>query len=219
MKHEIRTVDTERGTYGVTAETYVASPLAQWRRDLKRRLNEARSNDFKICGVCGVRIERVLMEISAQSDAQWGKRKYCSPVCCRVGYGRMQKEKWQDPEYRAAQLLLQETVHKRVFPKKGVGRPSNRGSNNVAWRGESASYGVKHSWIRKIKGIPVQCSVCMATGVKIEWSNVDHRYRRIVDDYSAMCCKCHSEYHKKHGLRTHSPSGEGRRYAQRNSQG
>lgn len=69
------------------------------------------------------------------------------------------------------------------------------GKNNVHWKGDNAVQHTIHHWIVRWKGRPKQCEVCGTTDAKkYEWSNIDHKYRRVLDDYIRMCTKCHRNY-------------------------
>ena len=35
----------------------------------------------------------------------------------------------------------------------------------------------------------------------IQWSNIDHEYRRVRDDYNGRCPKCHRKYDDENNLR------------------
>jgi hypothetical protein len=80
------------------------------------------------------------------------------------------------------------------------------GIKSVNWKGEIAVYGTKHSWVRRLKGKPNTCERCGKTildGKKIHWANIDHKYRRNLDDYIRLCETCHAEYDVANGLRKH----------------
>lgn len=73
------------------------------------------------------------------------------------------------------------------------------GSENTAWKGDSAGYVALHIWVRRWKGKAVCCEVCGLDDPnrKYNWANVDHKYRRVLDDYTSMCIPCHRRYDKK----------------------
>lgn len=89
----------------------------------------------------------------------------------------------------------------------GCGAP--KGSRH-RWLGENAGILVKHMWVKKIKGSPKYCEVCGKKGnyftcikkckeIKvwnIHWANIDHKYRRVLDDYTGLCQNCHRQYDK-----------------------
>ena len=71
------------------------------------------------------------------------------------------------------------------------------------WKGDNAGYSSIHHWVRDRKGSAEMCENCGKTKweTRIEWSNIDHKYRRDVNDYQALCVKCHKEYDKNAGLK------------------
>ena len=72
--------------------------------------------------------------------------------------------------------------------------------NNAHWKGDNVLYSGLHTWIRRWKGQPQYCENCGEIGKKcgrswdIQWANIDHSYKRILDDYIALCVKCHRNY-------------------------
>lgn len=74
-----------------------------------------------------------------------------------------------------------------------------QGANHGQWKGENVSYEAAHQWVRRWKGKPTHCEQCGApktTPWSIQWANKDHKYRRVLDDYIALCMKCHREWDK-----------------------
>jgi hypothetical protein len=53
-----------------------------------------------------------------------------------------------------------------------------------------------HMWIKYYKGNPQICVDCGITTKekKLQWSNVNHKYQRKLDDYAARCPKCHKKF-------------------------
>jgi hypothetical protein len=85
----------------------------------------------------------------------------------------------------------------RVYKLKHSKYPlkSRKGKDNPNWLGDSVGYFALHEWVRKWKGKPQVCESCGTTEAKkYEWANVDHKYRRVLDDYIQMCTKCHRKY-------------------------
>jgi hypothetical protein len=74
---------------------------------------------------------------------------------------------------------------------------------NRSWKGENAGYVAKHVWIKTLKGNPKYCENCGVEGKKVgwrwnlDWANVDHAYKRILDDYIGLCRLCHKNYDLK----------------------
>lgn len=79
--------------------------------------------------------------------------------------------------------------------------------NNPLWKGDGAGKPSKHMWIKNNYGSPSHCEMCGKIGKKlngrwnIDWSNINHQYRRTREDYQGLCCKCHCKYDKEKGLR------------------
>lgn len=73
-----------------------------------------------------------------------------------------------------------------------------KGLKNYAWKGDKVAYVTLHNWVMKWKGKPQKCEICGTTEAKkYEWANVDHSYKRILEDYIRMCTKCHRKYDKE----------------------
>ena len=62
----------------------------------------------------------------------------------------------------------------------------------------SSTYAAIHQWIVREKGRPNKCEHCGTEDAKrLEWANIDHKYKRNTDDYIRLCTKCHREYDKE----------------------
>ncbi len=77
-----------------------------------------------------------------------------------------------------------------------------KGESSYAWKGDDAGYSSIHKWIHRWKGRADHCDGCGIKGKRYEWSNVDHKYRRVLDDYIPMCASCHRNYDKNNEKRT-----------------
>ena len=38
------------------------------------------------------------------------------------------------------------------------------------------------------------------TAKKFEWANIDHKYRRVLEDFIRMCTSCHRKYDYENNL-------------------
>ena len=66
---------------------------------------------------------------------------------------------------------------------------------NPSWVGDSIGIKGVHQWVNKWNGKPKICEVCgTIKAKKYEWANVDHTYKRILEDYIRMCTSCHRKY-------------------------
>lgn len=82
-----------------------------------------------------------------------------------------------------------------------ITRGDLKGSNHPLWKGDGASYISIHTWVAKWKGKPSKCEVCGVENKKqYHWANIDHKYKRVLDDYIRMCVPCHRNYDYKNHL-------------------
>ncbi len=67
----------------------------------------------------------------------------------------------------------------------------HKSEKNYAWKGDDAGYSPIHVWVKKWKGKPIICEVCgqIRTNKRFHWANIDHKYRRVLEDYISMCVK------------------------------
>ena len=79
---------------------------------------------------------------------------------------------------------------------------SKKEEENPAWKGnwEDLGCGQKHIRMKKLKLKPDKCEICGESG-KLELSNVDHKYKRCIEDYRWLCRSCHLKYDIKKGFR------------------
>ena len=70
-----------------------------------------------------------------------------------------------------------------------------RGKETNGWRGDLAGYFAMHKWVIRMKGRPNKCEHCgNEKAKKYEWSNIDHSYKRILEDYVRLCVCCHRQW-------------------------
>lgn len=86
---------------------------------------------------------------------------------------------------------------KHFSPSHKAAMSKNRtGSGNGLWKGDKVGYSAIHRWVRWHKGSAKRCEWCEITREtkKICWANIDHKYKRDLDDYISLCVKCHKWY-------------------------
>lgn len=77
--------------------------------------------------------------------------------------------------------------------KMGVGKTEEKSNS---WKGDKAGCGAMHEWVKREKGKASEHK-CVDCGKKSkDWSNIDHKYKRNLDDYQSRCRKCHRRYDK-----------------------
>lgn len=67
--------------------------------------------------------------------------------------------------------------------------------NKYAWIGNIVKYNGLHMWINNHKEKTGICTICNEYK-KTEWSNIDHKYERNLDNYWELCRSCHKLYDK-----------------------
>jgi hypothetical protein len=86
-----------------------------------------------------------------------------------------------------------ETRAKIAASLRGRKRPEMSNEKHWAFKGAEASYSALHHWMQRNHPRVGVCEECGATG-RTEWANLDHRYRRVRDDWRELCCLCHRRY-------------------------
>lgn len=75
------------------------------------------------------------------------------------------------------------------------------GEKNAMWKGDKVGYHCMHDWVERWKGKPKKCEMCgTETAKKFEWANIDHKYRRVLEDYIRLCTSCHRNYDYKNNI-------------------
>ena len=94
--------------------------------------------------------------------------------------------------------LVPRNAFKRGHTPWGKGKKflQTTGENNVNWKGENVGYFALHSWVKRHKGSPVECEKCKKNDKQsvYDWANIDHKYRRNLDDYIRLCRSCHRKH-------------------------
>ena len=82
----------------------------------------------------------------------------------------------------------------RIPWNKGKKLPELSGTKSPRWK-DGPLTGSIHDWVTSRKGQPKFCEVCGDTSPRrYDWSNKDHKYRRVLSDYVRMCRSCHRLY-------------------------
>jgi len=118
--------------------------------------------------------------------------KFCSKICKNnslLNVSRPQKTKEK----------ISNSLKGRTSPNKGKEVRWMIGKKNYNWKGGVAYVGNLHVWVRRNKGNAKICVDCGASSDKrvIQWSNIDHKYRKNLDDFVGRCVSCHKFYDYK----------------------
>lgn len=94
---------------------------------------------------------------------------------------------WKNPEYREKQK-------NKIMPT---------GEHVHNWSGDNPDYYALHSWIRNRLGSAWMCEQCGKDdeSSRYEWSNIDGKYRRDLNDYIMLCVSCHRKRDNSLNLR------------------
>lgn len=69
------------------------------------------------------------------------------------------------------------------------------GEKHYLWKKNFVGYIALHAWVSRWKGKISKCEICGTKNAKkFEWANIDHTYKRNLDDYMRMCTSCHRNY-------------------------
>lgn len=63
-----------------------------------------------------------------------------------------------------------------------------------SWKGDNVGFRGMHIWVAKEKGKASEHDCVDCGNQAYHWSNIDHKYKRTLDDYQARCVKCHKKY-------------------------
>jgi len=80
--------------------------------------------------------------------------------------------------------------------EKGWVKKGDIEEKGLNWKGDNVGIDGVHKWVVKYKGKvkEYKCIDCGKQGY--HWSNIDHKYKRDLDDYIPRCSKCHKKYDK-----------------------
>ncbi len=77
---------------------------------------------------------------------------------------------------------------------------------NPGWKGDKATFSSIHCWVRENFIKTNECEICGKIK-KLDWSNKNHTYKRIREDWQCVCRSCHQIYDYKYNNRTRSKNG------------
>ena len=119
----------------------------------------------------------------------WNKGKHHSPETCdKIRIKLIGNKNFLNKQHteETKEKIRNSNYHKNIKGRKG--------SENYYWKGDDAKYGSIHGWVNKNFNLPKKCELCGCTDKKLEWSNKDHKYKREISDWQAVCRSCHRRY-------------------------
>lgn len=98
---------------------------------------------------------------------------------------------------------LKKGHHQYKYPKNGntswykKGHLGLTGEKNPSWKGDNVGYWGVHDWIKKELG-PAKNQICACGEPAKNWANLYHTYNRDLNDFKAMCVRCHRNWDYKY---------------------
>ncbi len=86
-------------------------------------------------------------------------------------------------------------VFKKGHKTWNKGKRGLRGKDSPLWKGDKATYSAIHKWVQRNKNKADCCVKCGKIG-RLELANISGEYKREIDDYEYLCCKCHRDKDK-----------------------
>lgn len=65
------------------------------------------------------------------------------------------------------------------------------------WKGENADVRSIHMWVEYKKGKAKEHKCVDCNKQAMHWSNIDHSYKRDLNEYYPRCISCHQKYDKR----------------------
>jgi len=153
----------------------------------------------KICLYCGEKFYKNLTE----SKKYWATKKYCSANCGNEsrkgkkvpGHTKLMKKAWEEGKYKNRKPTRYINFGKNQIKEKNPNWKGDK-ADTYRWKNNYSEYVRLHEQIRKIKGYAKICEHCGSI-TNVCWANKSHEYKEDLDDWIALCPKCHYQYDKK----------------------
>lgn len=147
----------------------------------------------------------------AEWELKCGRKKYCSKECMykfrqmpKRGIGSCVLVKENSTWFKKGNISWNKGLAGRGIckpnngsikkgEKRGVNTQFKKGMIPLNWKGDNVGYFSLHRWVQNKKG---KASICIQCGsiTNVQWANVSKEYKRDLNDYIALCCKCHRKY-------------------------
>jgi hypothetical protein len=118
-----------------------------------------------------------------------GRGEYCS-MSCKYKYRVRPKG------------LVYNLVKDNPTKFKQGDNPWNKGIKTglipVNFKHENVGYDALHDWVKRHKEKAICCEHCGHVGY-LEWANKSHEYKRDLNDWIALCKRCHIKYDRESG--------------------
>ena len=136
----------------------------------------------------------------------WNKGVPCNKdVKEKIREANKGKHYSSETEFKKGKRVSIDTEFKKGCISWNYGKkvPQISEEKNWRWAGDNVGYNGVHRWVEKHKGKPMICEHCGAIrkNKRFYWANKKHDYKRILDDYMALCSSCHLKYDIKYNNR------------------
>jgi len=95
-------------------------------------------------------------------------------------------------------MKMKKSLKGRTPWNKGKKTPKLSGKNNGRWKDAGVSLVALHEFVKRKKGKAKTCIVCgkkqTKNGRGVQWANLDHTYKRNLEDYVELCVSCHRRW-------------------------
>lgn len=125
-------------------------------------------------------------------------RKKISETLKRIGIKPPDRTGCKMP--KSAKLAISLALKGRPAHNKSVPHSKEHihkisGENNWNWKGGVSYIYTIHKWVKALKGRAKDytCEFCRKNKA-YDWSNIDHKYRKKLEDYRALCRGCHNKW-------------------------
>lgn len=121
-------------------------------------------------------------EVVFTAKSKLGRKKYCSKKCFY--------------EYRKIEIWNKGLKGIHLSPKSEFKKgmiPHNKGKRTKKMCEYSNGYDAIHEWVERWLGKQNECEKC-GSDKNLQWSNKNHKYKRVKKDWQRLCKKCHNRY-------------------------
>lgn len=143
----------------------------------------------KVCQTC----KKLFYKPKFRSKRDFKERaKFCS-VKCRAKFQEGNSGYWlgkKRPNFKASSTFKRG----RTPWNKGIKCLQITGEKHPFWKGEDVSYINLHTWVRRHKGKASEYKCIDCKKMANQWSNIDGKYKRELDNFQPRCRSCHKKY-------------------------
>lgn len=138
-------------------------------------------NPTKNCECCG----REYVKPKNCSRSDWTTRRFCSTPCRVSVFSQSNLGK-----------KFSMATRRKIAESKRKNPTVMIGAEHPLWVGDRVGYFALHSWVQRWKGRPCECEHCGAKSdeCRLHWANIDHKYRRVLEDFIGLCASCHKKF-------------------------